>query len=123
MRSGASSKDPYGTSRFDYRSIEDETKGSWSRAAEYFRLEAESAIARHDFQEAVDLARRGLKSIENLPEAPERARLELALLGVLADPLVAISGIDSAEFRDLYNRAMVLARYLGDPTHITLRIH
>jgi len=99
------------------------TGGSGARLAEYYQREAESAVARHNFQEAVDLARRGLKAIEHLPESPERARQELALLGILADPLVAILGIDSAEFRELYNRAMVLARYLGDTTHITLRIH
>lgn len=95
---------------------------SYSRAAEYYQRAAESAVRVHASQEAVQLARQGLKMVRNLPDSTDRTRQELRLLTTLADPLASTMGIASEEFQALYRLAGVLAHRIGDSVRFSLTI-
>jgi predicted ATPase len=60
------------------------------------------------------LARRGLELLETLPETPERARRELALLIALGPPLIATVGWTVPEVQSAYTRAQALCARVGE---------
>jgi predicted ATPase len=83
-------------------------------AARYFLQAAEHAVAVCASQEAVVLARRGLGLLQQLPDAAERARQELALLIALGVSLVPTKGFASPEVEETYLRARALCRQTRD---------
>ncbi|MGE3436466.1 MAG: protein kinase [Blastocatellales bacterium] len=90
----------------------------YARAAEYYRLAAEHATRVFAWQEAVQLARRGLGLLKSAPDTTARTRQELALQVTLSVPLGACRGLASEESRELFARARELAQQLGDPPEL-----
>jgi predicted ATPase len=86
----------------------------FARAVDYFLLAAQNAARLFANQEAVVLARRGLELLGALPDSPERARQELALLIALGPPLIATKGWMEPEVETTYTRARALCRTVGE---------
>ena len=95
----------------------------YARAAEYYRLAAQAAVRVHANQEAILLARQGLKMVGMLPDTNDRMRHELALIVALLEPLAATQGLTSSEFAAHYTRARDLTRQLGDSSQILLTLN
>jgi predicted ATPase/tRNA A-37 threonylcarbamoyl transferase component Bud32 len=85
-----------------------EAARDFGRAAWYFRLAAQNAVRLFAHREAVELARRGLRLLEGLPETPERAALELPLRTALGLQLQVTQGFGASEAERAYARARVL---------------
>ncbi|HKG45900.1 MAG TPA: AAA family ATPase [Pyrinomonadaceae bacterium] len=86
----------------------------FERAAYYFKTGANNAIRRFAFQEAVDLARRGIELIEKLPNTREVLNDALCLHLTLGVPLIAIEGYASPSVGKVYTKARELYDELGD---------
>ncbi|MBK9316072.1 MAG: hypothetical protein IPM55_17785 [Acidobacteria bacterium] len=95
----------------------------YARAAEFYRLAAQAAVRVHANQEAILLARQGLKMVGMLPDTNDRMRHELALIVALLEPLAATEGLTSSEFAAHYTRARDLTRQLGDSSQILLTLN
>jgi tetratricopeptide (TPR) repeat protein len=91
----------------------------YTRAAHYFKEGANNAIRRFAYQEAVDLARRGIELIEKLPETPEIVNEALCLHLTLGVPLIAIDGYASPSVGRVYMRARELYEQLGDSPDVS----
>jgi predicted ATPase len=79
-----------------------------ARAIEYFLLAARKAVEVFAHQEAVELARRGLRLIEKQPDTSACAHQEITLLLALGVSLVAIQGFAAPEVEETYVRAREL---------------
>jgi predicted ATPase len=79
-----------------------------AQAVEHFLMAARNAGRAFAHQEAAGLARRGLAQLEKLPDTPERADQELALLHALGVSLIAIQGFASPDVEQTYVRAREL---------------
>lgn len=90
-----------------------EAARDFDRAAEQCLIAARNAVRVFAPQEAVVLARRGLKLLEALPDTPGRARKELTLLLTLGPPLKDTSGWTEPELQKIYSRASDLCRQIG----------
>src|SRR5262249_27225756 len=88
------------------------------RAIEYFLEAAENAVRVSAHQEAVGLARRGLKLLQALPDTPERARQELRLQMMRTASLQVLQGYSSPEAGQACGRARVLCEQLGDSVRL-----
>src|SRR5205823_3440347 len=66
-------------------------------------------------REAVVLARRGLRLLEALPQAPDRTALELTLHTTLGLQLQLTEGFAAPEARPAYTRARELCRQVEGP--------
>jgi DNA-binding winged helix-turn-helix (wHTH) protein/tetratricopeptide (TPR) repeat protein len=86
----------------------------YKRAAYYLKTGANNAIRRFAYQEAVDLARRGIELISNLPKTPEIVNEELCLHLTLGVPLIAIEGYASPNVGEVYMKARQFYDQLGD---------
>ena len=91
-----------------------EAAREFARAADCFLQAAQNAARLFANQEAVVLARRGLKLLEALPDSPERARQELALQIALGPPLIATVGWTAPEVERTYSRAQELCGQVGE---------
>jgi tetratricopeptide (TPR) repeat protein len=81
--------------------------------------EAYCAAAAHTSQllahrEAAALARRGLTTLQSVPQTPQRSRLELTLLVTLGGALLVTEGYASLESKRTYLRARELCHSLGN---------
>ena len=88
----------------------------YGQAAKYLQHAAKTALRRFAYQDAVGLARRGLKLLERLADTPARAQLELRLCLTLGVPLIAIEGYAARDVGTVYTRARELCRQLWGPT-------
>jgi tetratricopeptide (TPR) repeat protein len=86
----------------------------YKRAAYYLKTGANNAIRRFAYQEAVDLARRGIELISNLPKTREIVNEELCLHLTLGVPLIAIEGYASPNVGEVYMKARQFYDQLGD---------
>lgn len=86
----------------------------YKRAAYYLKQGANNAIRRFAYQEAVDLARRGIELIEKLPSTPDVVNEALCLHLTLGVPLIAIEGYASPNVGNVYMKARELYEQLGD---------
>jgi tetratricopeptide (TPR) repeat protein len=86
----------------------------YTRAAHYYKEGANKAIRRFAYQEAVDLASRGIELIEKLPETDEVINEALCLHLTLGVPLIAIEGYASPNVGKVYLKARELYEQLGD---------
>ena len=86
----------------------------YKRAVHYLKQGAENAIRRFAYQEAVELARRGIALIEKLPKTPESANDALCLHLTLGVPLIATEGYASPNVGEVYMKARALYEQLGD---------
>ena len=91
-----------------------EAARDFARAAEYFLRAAQNTARIFANQEAVALARRGIKILASLPETAERDRQELALQITLGPALFATADWTAAEVENAYTRAHVLCCELGE---------
>jgi DNA-binding winged helix-turn-helix (wHTH) protein/tetratricopeptide (TPR) repeat protein len=87
---------------------------NYTRAAHYFKSGANNAIRRFAYQEAVDLARRGIELLEKLPDTPEVLNEALCLHLTLGVPLIATEGYASPNVGKVYMQARELYEQLGD---------
>lgn len=85
------------------------------RAARHFWLAAQNAARVFAHREAVELARRGLRLLDGLPETRERAGLELPLQTTLALQLQMTEGFAAPDARAAYMRAHALCDRIADP--------
>jgi len=86
----------------------------YKRAAYYLKSGANNAIRRFAYQEAVDLARRGIELINQLPETREIVNEALCLHLTLGVPLIAIEGYASPNVGEVYMKARQYYDELGD---------
>jgi predicted ATPase len=84
------------------------------RAVDHYLVAAENAGRIFAHHEAVALARRGLALLETLPEAPERARRELALQMTLGMQLQVAQGYAAPDAERAYARARVLREQMEE---------
>lgn len=80
------------------------------RACSFFLHAAQNNLQRHTYQEAAQMARRGLALLAPLEETPERAELELNLQMALGLSLMATRGYASPEVEMAYARARRLGQ-------------
>src|SRR5690606_16535568 len=100
-----------------------EAAHEFDKAAACFLRAARAASRLYANKEAVLAARRGLAALQALPDAPERARLELQLQIELAMPLTGLQGYASSEVEGAYSRARDLCRTLGDTPSLLPVLH
>ena len=91
----------------------------YQRAALYLKAGANNAIRRFAYQEAVDLARRGIELIANLPPTREVLNESLCLHLTLGVPLIAIEGYASPNVGRVYTKARELYDELGDSPDVS----
>lgn len=84
------------------------------RAVRYLRLTAEIALDRTAHREAADLLTSALGTLSELPEGPDRDRLELELRALLGRALVVRDGWPSEEAEREFLAAVDLCERLGD---------
>jgi predicted ATPase len=91
----------------------------YKRAAYYLKTGANNAFRRFAYQEAVDLARRGIELISHLPETREVVNEALCLHLTLGVPLIAIEGYASPNVGKVYTKARELYDQLGDSPDVS----
>lgn len=89
------------------------------RAAHYLKQGANNAIRRFAYQEAVDLARRGIELIGHLPTTREVISEALCLHLTLGVPLIAIEGYASPDVGEVYMKARQFYDQLGDSPDVS----
>jgi DNA-binding winged helix-turn-helix (wHTH) protein/predicted ATPase len=90
-----------------------------ARAIAYLTQAADNAMRRQGPHEAVDLLGRSLSLLPHLPDGPERAQHELALLVTIGVPLLMTRGYASADVERTYARARELCAAVGEsPQHL-----
>jgi serine/threonine protein kinase/predicted ATPase len=77
----------------------------FGRAARHFWVAAQNTARVFAHHKAIELARRGLRLLEALPETPERAMLELPLQMTLGLQLQVIQGYAAPDAERAYRRA------------------
>ncbi len=96
-----------------------ERGANYRQAAKYLQHAADNEIRRFAYHGAVELARRGLKLLEKVPNTRERTELELALQLTLGMPLIATRGYAAPDVGNVYLRARELCRQLGETPEIS----
>jgi DNA-binding winged helix-turn-helix (wHTH) protein/predicted ATPase len=96
-----------------------ERGADYKQAARYLQQAADNAIRRFAYREAVELSRRGLELLLNLPDTPERARQELCLQLTLGVPLISTDGFAAPDVGSVYLRARELSQQLGDTPDVS----
>ncbi len=91
-----------------------EQAGMPEEAIEYYSRAAAYARQRYADTEAADLLRRALALCREFSESARRLKQELDLLVTLGPALVTTEGYSAAEVGGTYERALELARRLGD---------
>ena len=91
-----------------------EQAGMAEEAIEYYSKAAAYARQRYADTEAADLLRRALALCRGFSESDRRLKQELDLLVTLGPALVTTEGYSAAEVGRTYERALDLARRLGD---------
>lgn len=91
----------------------------YQRAAHYLKAGANKAIRRFAYQEAVDLARRGIKLIADLPHTRDVLNDSLCLHLTLGVPLIAIEGYAAPDVGKVYTKARELYDQLGDSPDVS----
>ena len=95
-----------------------EAAGMAEPAIHHYVEAAEVARHRYADAEAGDLLRRALVLCRNFPETVRRDQQELKLLVTLGPVLVTTLGYSAPEVGELYERALLLSRRLGDTEHV-----
>ncbi len=91
-----------------------EAARDFGRAARHFLLAAQNAGRVFAHRQAEALARRGLRLLQALPDAPERAAQELPLQMALGLQLQVTQGFAAPQARHVYRRARQLCRQLRE---------
>ncbi|MBN1813877.1 MAG: AAA family ATPase, partial [Anaerolineae bacterium] len=93
--------------------------GIVEKAVDYLRQAGERALRMSAHGEAIAHFTRGLELLETLPEAPERARRELALQVGLGLSLQATKGFAAPEVGRAFGRARELCRQVGETPQLS----
>jgi predicted ATPase/class 3 adenylate cyclase len=88
------------------------------KAAEYLRLSGQQAAQRSANAEAIKNFTSVLEILKTLPDTPQRARQELELETMLGPALIAIKGNAAPEVGAAYERAVELARQVGEDAQL-----
>ncbi len=92
--------------------------GRAEQALPYWQDAGKRAVQRSANVEAINHLTRGLELLKTLPESPDHARRELALLIALGVPLRAIKGFAAPEVGKAYARALDLCQRQGEPSQL-----
>jgi len=84
------------------------------KAIVYRQQAGEVAIRRSANKEAISQLTAGLELLKTLPDTPERAQRELAMLVALGAPLAAAKGYSAPEVERTFTRARELCQQLGE---------
>jgi predicted ATPase/class 3 adenylate cyclase len=84
------------------------------KAVEYLGLAGQQAVRRSANTEAITHLTTALELLKTLPDMPERAQQELALLIALGSPLRASKGFAAPEVEMVYTRARDLCEQIGE---------
>jgi predicted ATPase len=90
------------------------------RAADYYQVAAGNAARLFAHHEAVALARRGLESLQALPDTPERVRREIPMLVTLGVQLQVTHGYAAPEAERAYDRARALCEQVQEAPSLFL---
>lgn len=85
------------------------------KAVHYLHEAGRKSIQRSAHVEAIAHLTRALELLPSLPDTPERAEREIALLLALGVPLAATRGYSAPEVAQAYGRARELSGRVGDP--------
>ncbi|MFN8062439.1 MAG: AAA family ATPase [Vicinamibacterales bacterium] len=91
-----------------------EHAGDSERALAHLRQAATNALARHAFEEAIDLLRHALALLAPMPESTERDETELAVQIALSTPLRMVKGYAAPEVAAATARARELSERLPE---------
>jgi predicted ATPase len=92
--------------------------GLFEQAAGYWRKAGERAIQSSANIEAIAHLSKGLALLDDLPESPERNKVELDLRITLGPALMAVEGFNSEEVVATYSRARDLSERAGDANRL-----
>jgi predicted ATPase len=87
---------------------------AYLQAVQYWSQAADNAGRLHAPREAAALLEKAIGLIEHLPDTPERAQQELALLIAMGVPLLMTRGYGAPEVERTYARARQLCEQLGE---------
>jgi class 3 adenylate cyclase/predicted ATPase len=88
------------------------------KAVEYLRLAGQQATQRSANAEAINNFASALEILKSLPDTPQRARQELELETLLGPALIATKGNAAPEVGAVYERAVELARQVGEDAQL-----
>ena len=88
------------------------------KATEYLRLAGQQAAQRSANSEAINNFTSALEILKLLPDTPQRARQELELNTMLGPALIATKGNAAPEVGAVYERAVELARQVGEDAQL-----
>jgi predicted ATPase len=90
-----------------------EQAGMPARAVEFFQQAGDRAVHMSANREAIVHLRKGLDLVQLLPDTPERARRELALLLAIVVPTIATQSWAAPELGQVYARTRELGQEMG----------
>ena len=93
------------------------------RAVQYLHLAAEHALKRNAHREAVEHLQKGLDILNQHPDLPERAQLELVLQATLAPIFITIDGWSSPKAEAAYRRTLKLSQQLDDKRQLSFSLY
>jgi tetratricopeptide (TPR) repeat protein len=90
-----------------------EDAGLWREAIQHYRHAGRESVARSAHREALQHLSRALELVPRIPDAPERAKLELGLLVAIGPSVSAVKGFGHAEIESTQRRAYELSQEVG----------
>ncbi len=95
-----------------------ERGSEYGRAIKYYRQAADNANQRYAEHEALELARRGLRLIDRVPNLPERTQQQLGLKIALGIALKWTLGYGGVETKDVFAQAENLCAQCGESARL-----
>ena len=96
---------------------------SWDRAIAYLLQAGAKAASRSANVEAIDHLTKGLATLQNISDGPDRLRLELDLQIALGPVLMTTRGYGAPEVESAYARARELCRRVGEDPELFAVLH
>jgi tetratricopeptide (TPR) repeat protein len=91
-----------------------EQAGSLELAVRYYQQAAEHARRVYAHNQMIELLRKGLALLQQLPGSPARSRQEASFLMVLGEALTIVKGYSTPELEELWQRMSLLCQEIGD---------
>jgi class 3 adenylate cyclase len=88
--------------------------GLAEQAVDYWQMAGQHAMKRSANIEAEEHIRKGLETLANLPEAPQRRQREIALLNTLGVCLMPTRGFGNPEVAETFSKAALVSEAAGD---------
>ncbi len=96
---------------------------SWDKAIAYLRQAAAKAASRSANVEVIDHLTKGLDALKNIPDGPDRLKLELDLQIALGPALMTTKGYGAPEVERAYERARELCGRVGKDPELFAVLH